>query len=141
MYVAQQEPNFFLLCTEVYRDNKSPQHAVLLMIITTITELLSTGSSLSLGVPVGVSVAASSIVMFSLGALTASLVCLLCNLRRSRKANITITGPANTTARTHSPDPVYEAPDDVVDQIEMKENAIYTNMGQRYGGPPSSSRH
>ena len=110
------------------------------MIIITITELLSTESLLSLGVPVGVSVAASSVLMFSLGALTASLVCLLCNLRRSKKANIT-SSPANTTARTRSPDPVYEAPDDVVDQIEMKENAIYTNMGQRYGGPPSSSRH
>ena len=70
---------------------------------------------------------------------TSSHTCLLCNLRRSKKANIT-SSPANTTARTRSPDPVYEAPDDVVDQIEMKENAIYTNMGQRYGGPPSSSR-
>ena len=45
----------------------------------------------------GVSVAASSVVMFSLGALTASLVCWLCNPKRSKKAT------SSTTARAGSP--------------------------------------
>ena len=68
----------------------------------------------------GVSVVTSSVVMFSLGALTASLVCWLCNPKRSKKDHITIT---NTTARIHSLDPVHETPDEI-------ENAIYTKMGQ-----------
>ena len=48
----------------------------------------------------GVSVAASSVVMFSLGALTASLVCWLCNPKRSKRATSSTT---NTTARAGSP--------------------------------------
>ena len=72
------------------------------MIIITITEeILSTESSLSLGATIlGVSVAASSVVMFSLGALTASLVCWLCNPKRSKKAT---SSTADTTARADSP--------------------------------------
>ena len=103
------------------------------MIITTITELLSTGSSLSLGVPVGVSVAASSIVMFSLGALTASLVCLLCNLRDQGK----LTSPLPALLiQLLEPTLLIQCMRHLMmwwTRSKWKENAIYTNMGQRCG--------
>ena len=86
------------------------------MIFITITEeLLSTVSSLSLGIVatiLGVSVAASSVVMFSLGALTASLVCWLCNPKRSKKA--TCRSTANTPDRAGSKSPVEEISDSEV---------------------------